>query len=253
MLPFQIKSLQHSIVKHCVKLRENADYRQEQRSLLITGNKQILELPQNIPVINLFSLEGHHPIVSAKNHYSTSESVLKKISGLLNPEPYVAEVGLPKFELHKLERLLICDKVSDPGNLGTLLRTALSFNFDAVFLLKGSVDPFNDKVIRAAKGALFHLPLFLGEWKDLLSLQNQYNLNLYQADLEGLSLLDQPILSPFGLILGNESHGTSKEAKKHAKSISIPISPSMDSLNVAIAGGVLMFNMSMLCQKMITT
>jgi len=253
MLPLQIKSLQHSIVKHCVKLRENGHYREQQRSLLITGKKQILELPSNIPLINLFCLEGHTPIRSANNHYSVSDPILKKISGLLAPEPYVAEIGLPMPKIQKLERLLICDKVSDPGNLGTLLRTALSFNFDAVFLLEGCVDPFNDKVIRAAKGALFHLPLFIGNWQQLLSLQIQYNLNLYQADLEGPSLLDQSILLPFGLILGNESHGTSKEAKEHAASISIPISPSMDSLNVAIAGGVLMFNMSMLCQKSITT
>jgi TrmH family RNA methyltransferase len=253
MLPLQIKSLQHSIVKHCVKLRENADYRKLQHSLLITGNKQILELPSDISLLNLFSLEGHAPIAPAHNHYYVSEPILKKISGLLNPEPYVAEVALPTLKVQKLESLLICDRVSDPGNLGTLLRTALSFNFDAVFLLKGCVDPFNDKSLRAAKGAIFHLPLLLGDWEDLLMLQKQYHLHLYQADIEGLSLLDQTIVSPFGLILGNESHGTSEKAKEHATSISIPISSSMDSLNVAIAGGVLMFNMSMLCRKLIIT
>jgi TrmH family RNA methyltransferase len=130
-----------------------------------------------------------------------------------------------------------------------LLRTALSFGFDAAYFLPGCVDPFNEKVIRAAKGALFHLPLLYGDWQQLLSLKNTFSLEFYQAAMDGIPMTDCRISLPFALILGNESHGTSKESRAYSQGISIPMSGKTDSLNVAIAGGILMFNVSGLCQK----
>jgi RNA methyltransferase, TrmH family len=249
MVTFQIKSLQHSIVKHCVNLRKNPNYRKQSDSFLITGKKQILEIPSHLKVLNIFTLEDISPIHNAENHYIVSPEILYKISGTISPEPYVAEVKIPHLKLSQLNRLLICDGVSDPGNLGTLLRTALSFGFDGAYLINQCVDPFNEKVIRASKGALFHLPVMQGNWDELLALQKQSAMHLYQADTQGTSLSLCSISPPFGLILGNEAHGTSKEAKMHAQGITIPMSHHTESLNVAIAGGILMFNTSSLCQK----
>lgn len=249
MVSFQIKSLQHAIVKHCVNLRKNPHYRKECNSFLITGRKQILELPKELKILTMFTLENTPPIKTGGTHYSVSEEILKKISGTISPEPYAAEVVMPNLTPTKLERLLICDGISDPGNLGTLLRTALSFGFDAAYLLNQCVDPFNEKVIRAAKGALFRLPLLFGIWEDLVSLQKSSSLHLYQADAQGTPITQCSIVIPFGLILGNEAHGTSKEAKIHAQGISIPMTKDTESLNVAIAGGILMFTTSALHQS----
>ncbi|MBM3191591.1 MAG: RNA methyltransferase [Chlamydiae bacterium] len=253
MAPFPIKSLQHPLVKHCVNLRQSAAYRHEMQSFLIPCRQQIQELPEKLSLLKLFSLEGHPPIRKAEHCLTVSQEVLKKITGLVSPEPYAAILALPQLKPTRYERLLICDRISDPGNLGTLLRTALSFGFDAAFLLPGCVDPFNDKVVRSAKGALFHLPLLFGDWDDLLLLQKQKGLHLYQADLQGSALEETSFSLPLGLILGNESQGTSWEAKKCAQDVAISINPSMDSLNVAIAGGIFMFTMRASCQKMTTT
>lgn len=253
MLSFQIKSLQHPIVKHCVALRKEAAYRKEHDSFLVMGNKQLLEAPSHLKVLKVFTLEGVPSPINAKGcHYTVSQSIMEKICGMPSPEPYAAEIQKPHLKPEKLERLLVCEAISDPGNLGTLLRTALSFGFDAVYLLNHCVDPFNEKAIRAAKGALFHLPLILGDWDHLRSLQKTHSMQLYQADTEGTPMTECYPSIPFGLILGSESHGTSQEAKASALSISIPMTKKTESLNVAIAGGILMFNTSALCRKQIT-
>lgn len=249
MVAFQIKSLQHSIVKHCVNLRKDAHYRKEHGSILIIGKKQILELPSTIKLLNIFTLEGSPLIKNGQNHYSVTDAILQKITGMSSSEPYVAEVACPNFKAQNIRRLLVCDEISDPGNLGTLIRTALSFGFDAIYLLNNCVDPFNEKVIRAAKGALFHLPLLCGNWNQLISIKEKFSLTFYQADMEGKPITECSITTPFALILGNEAHGTSKQVKEYALSISIPMTQKTNSLNVAIAGGILMFNVSALCQK----
>lgn len=249
MVAFQIKSLQHSIIKHCVNLRKDPHYRKEHSSILVIGKKQITELPTGIKILNLFTLDNSIPIKEVKNHYLVTEDILKKITGMQSPEPYVAEVICPKLKPKNIKKLLVCDEISDPGNLGTLLRTALSFGFDAVYLLNNCVDPFNEKVIRAAKGAIFHIPLLYGDWDHLLSIKEEFSLNFYQADMDGIPINECSIQGPFALILGNESHGTSKKVKDHASSICVPMTGKTNSLNVAIAGGILMFNISVLCQK----
>lgn len=249
MVSCQIKSLQHAIVKHCVSLRKDPHYRKKHGSFFIAGKNQLLELPNHLNILTLFTLENILPIKDVENHYVVSAEILQKITGMSSPEPYAAEVCMPHLQVRKLERLLVCDGVSDPGNLGTLLRTALGFGFDAAYLLNHCVDPFNEKALRAAQGALFHLPLMVGDWNHLLTLQKTSSMQLYQADTEGTPMTRCSVSLPFALIVGNEAHGTSKEAKIHAHSISIPMTQKTESLNVAVAGGILMFNTSALCQK----
>lgn len=249
MLPFQIKSLQHPIVKHCVSLRNDPSYRRDSGSFLIVGKKELMECPPHIKILKVFSLDHSLPISCPAEHYIVSQEILKKITGLGEPQPYVAEIAIPKLKPEKIEHLLICESISDPGNLGTLLRSALGFGFDAVFLLENCVDPFNDKVVRAAKGALFHLPILFGNWEQLLELRETYHLHLYQADMHGTPVDKATISLPMGLILGNEAKGTSLQAKSKAEGLSIPMSGKTESLNVAIAGSILMFNTSRLCQK----
>lgn len=246
-IPAQIKSLQHPIIKHCVSLRKESSYRKENNSFLVMGKKEIEELPTSAHILNLFTGKNPERIPLCKRHYILSEELFKKITGLANPEDIVAEVQIPKLSPHKLSKVLVCEEIADPGNLGTLLRTALAFRFDAVYLLGPTVDPFNDKVVRAARGALFHLPLLSGSWEEFSSFIQKNALFVYQADLYGEVFSDLTSSPPFALILGNEAIGTSLRAKKLGKAITIPINPHTESLNVAVAGGILMHQLSRLC------
>ena len=177
--------------------------------------------------------------LQSKQILLVTPEIIEKISGTQSPEPYLAEVPLPSSSnLEKKRHLLALDGVSDPGNVGTLFRTALALGFDGVFLTKNSADPFMNKALRAAKGATFHLPIQIGTEEDLAILIKENDLTPYIADGKGSSktLLTSPLI----LILGNEANGPSKILKALGQLISIPIANETESLNVAVAGGILM-------------
>jgi len=239
MLTPHITSLHHPLVKHLVKIRQDNSYRKQENIVLICGIKLITEIARHFPLKMLITSQKY-PDIAAEQMVSVTPQILKKITGLQTPEGIASIVPLPpQSELRNCKKLLILNEISDPGNLGTLLRTALALGWEGVFFTEGSADPFNEKAIRAAKGATFHLPLRTGSWKDLsLILQDQ---QIFVADLEG-SLLNTIVRKEkMALILGNEARGVSPEAKKMGTSISIPMTPTMESLNVASAGAILMY------------
>jgi TrmH family RNA methyltransferase len=243
MITKRITSLQHPLVKHCVKLRKERAYREEEQSALVTGIKLIQEIRATTPIKTLITTEDPPPFPAEEVALVTPE-ILKKITALANPEPLAALVELPKqADLSGKSFLIALDGVSDPGNLGTLLRTALALGWEGAFIAPNSTDPFNEKALRAAKGATFRLPLCTGTWEDLDALIADSKLSVYVADMHGKPFKSQEMRPPLLLVLGNESRGATSLAKKRYTPICIPMSGDMESLNVAIAGGILMHKM----------
>ncbi|MCP5491374.1 MAG: RNA methyltransferase [Chlamydiales bacterium] len=240
-----ITSLQHPYVKHLVKLRINRKYRYEKNAIFIEGKKLLSEL--RLPLKTLIVREGEETSLQATTTYYVPSNVFEKISGVQAPEGIAAEIDMPPFaDLSQKKRVLALDQINDPGNLGTLIRTALALGFDGVFLTENSVDPYNEKALRAAKGATFKIPLQIG---DLETFARSFH--LYIADLEGAPLPTVTFQTPAILLLGNEAQGISKEMQKNGISVTIPIMNQMESLNVAIAGSILMH--AMLCQSSTTS
>lgn len=238
----EIISLQHPLVKHLVKLRQNRDYRHECKRVLLSGRKLIKELSPDIRLRTLFLARGTMPTIEAEEILFVTPEILKKVTGLENPEPIAAEIDMPDTQdLSSVNFLLILDGITDPGNLGTLLRTARALGWDGAFITPGSTDPYNEKALRAAKGSTFTLPWKFGTWEELSSLLQNKRMNVFAADASGENLADCKISSPLALILGNESHGISPELKGIAKSIAIPMMGRMESLNVASAGAIFMY------------
>ena len=134
--------------------------------------------------------------------------------------------------------ILALDGISDPGNLGTLIRTAQALGFNSIFITKESADPFSSKALRAAKGATFNIPLQIGDISELLHFGQNNNYSFYVADTKGQSTFN--FQTPLILILGNEAVGPSIESKKVGLRLAIPLTGQVESLNVAIAGGILM-------------
>lgn len=242
-----ISSVQNSLVKHLVKLRTNHDFRKETGSVLLEGATLIKEVCRDQEPIRLLV---SHPEAIPKElkrfpYQLTTEEVIKKIAGSLHPEGIVAEVKLPPpAPFQSLKKLLVLDKISDPGNLGTLLRTALAFAWDGVFLIKGGCDPFNDKTLRASKGALFRLPYREGSWQEASEWISKFHLTPYAADLAGQSIGSIDQKAPLAMVLGNESQGISDEIKEACTCVTIPMRGAMESLNVAVAGGIIMHRLS---------
>jgi TrmH family RNA methyltransferase len=136
--------------------------------------------------------------------------------------------------------ILIPDRIRDPGNLGTLLRTAAAAGVQAVFLPPETADAFSPKVVRAGMGAHFSLPIQSMKWEKIR--REIEGLQVYLADMDGQSCWEMDLSEPLALIIGSEAEGASEEARELAtQTISIPMSGDMESLNAGVAGSVLMF------------
>ena len=239
-----IESLQNPLVKHLVQLREEKKYREQQGSVLITGNKLVREVAAHfapkmwfVTDISTFSLDGEV--------YLVTPAVMKKITGLPTPEPIAAEFPLPQpHDLIGKAPLLALDAIRDPGNLGTLVRTALALGWAGVFFLPTCVDLFHEKAIRASRAAPFYLPWQTGTWEELEQLCKTNNLKTYIADMEGVSLKAAPPTHQTLLLLSNEAQGVQERGMKFGQKITIPMQTEMESLNVAIAGAILMYTLN---------
>jgi len=249
MLTKEILSLQHPIVKHFVNLRKNKAYREEHRSLLVTGMNALCELSSShcftrLLVVKKKTVPFRYQAIET---LIVTEDILKKITGLETPEDIVAEIPQPKeSDLSRCERILLLDKISDPGNLGTLLRTAVALKWDAVFHLEGSVDLFNDKVLRSSKGAIFRLPFSRGNEASLQALIDTHvqktPWTLFAADPRGDPLAKYlPCQGPLILAIGNESQGLSPFISMTFQRVALPMDGAMESLNAAIAGSIFMY------------
>lgn len=238
----KITSVQNEIVKHLVKLRMEAAYRKEKQLALMEG-KALIEESSKKPKRLFFTEECADFVETFEaEKIEVSSSVFKKISGIHEEKGVVGEYFLPGYsKLCGESKLLVFDAVSDPGNLGTLMRTALAFGWKHFFFLPGSADPFNDKVIRAARGAPFKSKLFQGTAKELKEWKEANGFTAFSADLKGASAESLSKNEVDLLILGNEGHGISAEIKNISTPVTIPMSGEMESLNVAVAGAILLY------------
>ncbi|MCC5831937.1 MAG: RNA methyltransferase [Chlamydiales bacterium] len=233
--PKKIISLQNPLIKYLVKLRTDPRYRKEQEAVVVSGYKLVSELSETIPPKRIFSLSPH------PQHIHVSEAVIKKITGLTSPEGIAAEFPLPlPTSLEKKAPLLALDRINDPGNMGTLIRTALALGWAGIYFLPGCVDPFHEKVIRASRGALFRLPWKEGDWAEL----KKVPLAAYTGDIEGRPLNEIMPRKEMILLLSNEAQGPSEEGLSFGERITIPMRGAIESLNVSTAGAIMMYELS---------
>jgi RNA methyltransferase, TrmH family len=138
-------------------------------------------------------------------------------------------------------RLLVLDGVQDPGNAGTMLRTAAALGASATLAAPGTVDLWNAKVVRSAMGALFHYPALPVSWAALDSLLAARDIPLWGADAAGQSIDTIAAPTTVALVVGNEGAGLSPEARARcARLVGITLEPRIESLNVAVAAGILL-------------
>lgn len=158
------------------------------------------------------------------------------------PQGLLAALSLPAWPVPAaLDFALILDGLRDPGNLGTVLRTALAAGVQAVFLAPGAADPFAPKVVRAGMGAHFRLPVFSLDWQAIE--QHCQGLQGFAATAgEGLVYTQADFRRPLALIIGSEAEGVSADGLQLAQQqVHIPMPGQAESLNAAIAAGILLF------------
>lgn len=171
-----------------------------------------------------------------------TDEIMRYISVTEEPSGVVAVFPMPEaYPPETLSQTLILDNLRDPGNVGTLLRTAAAAGVDAVLLSPGCVDAYNPKVLRSAMGAHFRVPVIEASWEKIASLCPVDT--VYLADMEGDLTYDAvDWRSSWALIIGSEAHGATPEAMRLARErVYIPMSADAESLNAAIAAGIFLF------------
>lgn len=156
----------------------------------------------------------------------------------------IPERALDDLALPDRARLVVLDAVQDPGNVGTILRTSAALGAAAVVAMPGTVDLWNAKVVRSAMGALFHSSVYMSTWAELDTFRARHAVVLWGAEAEGtpLELLQPP--ERLALLVGNEGAGLSSEGRARiGQSVSIPIASAVESLNVAVATGIILYQL----------
>lgn len=243
----RIESTRHSLVRHCLALRDRADYRRRHGQLFVEGKIASSEVLKVQPPSALIADRHEHLHWLLRQTrdpsppcYLVSRAILSKLSGCQTPEGLALICSLPQpGSLRADRRWLICDQVADPGNLGTLIRSARAFEWDGVFLTAGCCDPFNDKALRASRGACLQIPLEQGSVEDVRLASGTATRVLVAAT--GAHELKFAPRSGGGiwLVLGSESRGVCRKLQALGELVSIR-SRGMESLNVASAGAILL-------------
>lgn len=177
---------------------------------------------------------------------SVTEEVFAKLATTESPQGVIALVRPPQWTLDQLVRgkplVVVLDAVQDPGNAGAMVRTAEAFGATGVAFLKGSVNPYNPKCLRASTGSMFRLPVAAGLDESLLSAAlEQKRVALYAAlPRAERSISQADFTGACAIVIGSEAHGVSKKLEKKAIGIRIPTS-GVESLNAAVAAGVLLY------------
>lgn len=232
----KITSKTNKKVIHAASL-QNKKYIYEYKEFLLEGIKAISIAYKAGYVKEIFSIKELEDFNDVPIHLVTSD-ILNKISYSINPEGVIAICRLlDKNDDDNWHKVVYFDDVQDPGNMGTLIRTALAFNYDGIIVSKNSVSIYNPKVVAASKGAMFLIPIIEGDLKDFKKERTIITSTLNNQSIS-LDELDKP--KDFILVLGNEAHGVSEDVIALSDIfVKIPIS-NIDSLNVSIAGGILM-------------
>ena len=231
-----INSKDNARVKYAVSLKENKN-RKEFHQFLGESLKSLKMAIQANLVKEVFTYE-YLDIDESIKQYLVSEEVMKKLSSTNNPEGVVFIADIKEHsKLESYKKILYLDEINDPGNMGTIIRTALAFNYDAVVCSNNCCSLYNEKVLAACKGSNYLLPIYTDE----LSNYKDYQIIVSCLDKDSIDLEDLKIKDKFVLVIGNEAHGVKSSSKALATDkVKISIQ-NIDSLNASVAAAILMY------------
>ena len=274
-----ISSKDNKRIKYIRSLLEKGGIRKKNHSFVVEGIKLVDEALEYGNVLDIIASEslyedivsgdltrnallsdnGKHIIKQVKQGTSltvVSDAVFKSVSETITPQGILAEVEMPKHRLLEenfLEiayektgkiKLLILEDTADPGNLGTIMRTAEAAGVTGVIMGKGTVDIFNPKVVRSTMGSIFRLPLaYVDDLKAVILRLKRDGISFYATHPKGKeSYRDISYSDKAGILIGNEARGLSDEIANLADTyVIIPMQGKVESLNAAVAAALMMY------------
>lgn len=247
-----ITSLDNPIVKEARSLLEKK-YRRFYGKFLIDGKKLVSEVVLGAAEVDkifvdasrlsefddiLGKFDGRVVPLTAK--------VLASLSENTTPQGIIAEVVMKEtgeFVVEDNEPLLILDRIQDPGNLGTIIRTAAASGFQKIVLID-TADQFSPKVVRSSSGCILYADIFRMTEEEIISYCKNHNIQMLVADMGGENIYKMSKPSgKFALVIGNEGQGVSDNFSNSGKVVSLPMKPQVESLNAGICASILMYEL----------
>lgn len=247
----RITSRQNPLAVHIRKLQSSRVYRREQGEFVCEGPKLLAEALTWGASLTVAVLEEDRdfPIPEGVRAVKVPSALLKSLSDTETPQGVLFLCRLPALSPPDVlagKRYLVLDGVQDPGNVGTIWRTADAFGADGLFLLSGCADPFSPKTVRATMGACFRLPVWETDRETLTAALRRADLPLYAAALrEDTEDIRQVDLRRAAVVIGSEGRGVAPETLALcAKTLKIPMRERCESLNAAVAAAVTAWEMA---------
>jgi TrmH family RNA methyltransferase len=250
-----ITSTGNSKIKYIRRLISESRFRRAEKAYVVEGTRWLSEMrpfPEQIQLILVTESWLHQQdnrqlvqtldLLDSSALQIVSEQVMAHASDTETPSGVLAVVSISPLPLpHSPNLLLILDRIADPGNLGTILRTSAAAGVDGVLLGPGCVDPYNPKVVRSSMGAHLRLPLLALSWPEIEQLVD--GMAVWLAAADGHTPYAQVNWQqPSALIIGSEAAGAGQQASNLAqKTVYIPMHSQTESLNAAVATGILLF------------
>ncbi|ETP70806.1 RNA methyltransferase [Planococcus liqunii] len=249
----RIESTQNSLVKHWKKLVTTRKERDKFAEFLVEGFHLTEEAVKKKSLIkSLIVREGvdipEEWDVSDVPQYSVTAQVAKEISETEHSQGIFAHCAQPEFseeEQQTWTKLLLIDAVQDPGNIGTMIRTALASGMDAVVLGKGCADPYNPKTVRSTQGSNFQIPVVKGDLAEWLPALKERSVAVFgTALLNATPVHEAESQEQFALLVGNEGSGVDPVLLQQTdQNLVVPLYGAAESLNVAVATGILLYSL----------
>ena len=259
-----ITSTANQQVKNLIQLQKKGKVRKEQNVFVVEGAKMFREAPKDWIVKTYVSSEflkkDDASILEGREYEVVEDRVFKTMSDTMTPQGILSVIRQPKYELktlldQKAPHLMLLEKLQDPGNLGTILRTAEGAGVTGILMSRETVDIFNPKTIRSTMGSIYRVPfLYVEDLKKVMPLLKEKGIRSYAAHLKGTESYDEKVYtSGCAFLIGNEGNGLTDELSDLADEyLRIPMYGQVESLNAAIASAVLMYEVQRQRSKVLT-
>lgn len=248
-----ITSAQNATLKLVKELLKKKAARKKQGLFVVEGIRAVKEIPEHIQIQTVLVSEKvdkeHYEAISAKEILVMPESLFETLSETTSPQGLMAivkKVDVPLAELQMEEGpYLLLENLQDPGNLGTIIRTAHAFDFKGILMTKGCVDLYSPKVVRSTMSSLFYMPIVMdeeiGTYMDYLKAKGK---TIYTTALSDKAqwIHDVTFNQDMALVIGNEGNGVSEYCLEHTDyMMMIPMPGGAESLNASVATAVCMY------------
>lgn len=234
----KITSLNNEKVIFWAKLKMKK-YRDVENLFIIEGEHLIKEALKKGVVIELITTDNYeHENIPT---YNVTSNIMKRITSLVTPSRIMAVCRyIMPSDIEG--NVLLLDRIQDPGNLGTIIRSAVAFNFGTIIASPDTVDYYNDKVVRSSEGMIFNINIIKSDLHDMIMILKKNEYKIIGTDVMGKDKINDFKHNKSAFIIGNEGNGLSDDIKRLCDNfVKIPMNKKCESLNAAVAASIIMY------------